>query len=81
MSVFANAVGLVGVVLFLLAYTLLQFRKIKSESVTYSLMNLLGAVLILFSLLYAWNLPSFILESAWALVSIYGLVYALKTKV
>ncbi len=77
---FFDVTGSLGVVLFLLAYALLQAEKIKAESIVYSLMNLLGALGILISLTKDWNLPSFVLEAAWALISIYGLVKAVKRR-
>lgn len=40
--------------------------------------NLLGATLVLVSLTDAWNLPSVILESFWAAISLYGLARSLK---
>jgi hypothetical protein len=39
----------------------------------YSLLNLAGAALILFSLHWAWNLPAAIMEGFWAAISAYGL--------
>ena len=35
--------------------------------------NLLGASLVLTSLIVAWNLPSVILECFWGVISLYGL--------
>ena len=40
--------------------------------------NLLGATLVLVSLIDAWNLPSVILESFWGAISVYGLVRNLR---
>jgi hypothetical protein len=40
--------------------------------------NLLGAALVLVSLIDAWNLPSVILECFWGTISIYGLVRNLR---
>ena len=36
-------------------------------------MNLVGAGLILVSLVHDFNLPAFVLESVWGLISLYGL--------
>ncbi len=65
--------GNVGVILILLSYLLLQMKKIKSQSMYYSLMNATGALLILVSLYYDFNLSAFIMEVLWLLISLYGL--------
>ena len=36
--------------------------------------NLAGALLLLVSLYDAWNLPSVVIETFWALISLYGLI-------
>lgn len=69
-----NLVGSLGVFLSLVAYFLLQFDKIKSSDRIYAFLNLFGAALILVSLYDAPNLPAIIMESAWGLISVYGLV-------
>jgi len=65
--------GNIGVILILLSYFLLQINKIKSQSMYYSLMNAIGAFLILVSLYYNFNLSAFIMEFFWLLISLYGL--------
>ena len=39
----------------------------------YSLLNGLGALLIMVSLIYNFNLSSFVIEIAWLMISAYGL--------
>ena len=66
--------GNVGVVLMVLGYLLLQAEKIRSSDLSYSLMNGVGALLVLISLLYRFNLSAFLVEAFWLLISIYGLI-------
>lgn len=73
----ANILGIIGVFMVLLAYILLQVGKMKSASVNYSLLNLLGSGFILVSLYFYWNLASGVIEIAWFLISFYGLIRAL----
>ena len=40
--------------------------------------NLLGAALVLVSLIDAWNLPSVLLECFWGAISMYGLIRNLR---
>jgi uncharacterized membrane protein len=75
----ANILGLIGVVLVLSTYLLLQMRKITSHHFSYSALNLVSSLFIIFSLCYQWNLPSFIIEIVWALISAYG-IYLYYTK-
>lgn len=66
--------GNVGVVLMVLGYLLLQAEKIRSSDLSYSLMNGIGALLVVVSLFYRFNLSAFLVESFWFLISVYGLV-------
>ncbi|MDE1961386.1 MAG: hypothetical protein KGH80_07290 [Xanthomonadaceae bacterium] len=68
-----DVVGLLGVVLILFAYFLLQAGRLRGNALPYQLLNAIGAILVLVSLLYAFNLSAFLMELAWLLVSIYGM--------
>lgn len=72
-------VGSIGVFTIIATYVLLQTGRLKSESLTYSILNGAGAGLIIFSLCYSFNFSAFVVESLWVLISIYGVVrYFLK---
>ena len=71
-----NVLGLVGVALILLAYLLLQLRRIDPASAAFSALNALGAALVLLSLYYDFNLPAAVVEGAWLLISLFGLAQA-----
>ena len=71
-----DLVGTTGVVMILVAYFLAQTQRISSQSLGYSVINLVGSVLIAISLVYDFNLASFIIEIAWISISIYGIVRA-----
>lgn len=75
-----DVLGLVGVGFILLAYVLLQLEKIRSRDLSYSLMNAVGAALIVISLLYRFNLSALVMEVFWLLISIYGLVRFAATR-
>lgn len=66
--------GNVGVALMVLGYLLLQAEKIRSSDLSYSLMNGVGALLVLISLIYSFNLSAFLVELFWLLISLYGLI-------
>jgi len=67
-------VGNIGILCVLGAYVALQLGKMKAESRAYSLLNAIGALLILLSLYYAFNLSSFLIEIAWLFISLFGLI-------
>jgi membrane-bound ClpP family serine protease len=76
-----NLIGLVGVSLIIFTYFLLQINKINSNDLIFSLLNLIGSILIIISLFYKWNLPSFIIEFFWAIISLIGIYkYFKKTE-
>lgn len=67
-------VGNVGVFLLLAAYLLLQLNKLSSNQISYSVLNGLGAILIIVSLIYDFNLSAFAIEFFWLLISLVGIV-------
>ena len=73
-------IGNIGVVMFLAAYFLLQQGKIAHTSLWYSGLNLGGALLLMFSLWIDWNLSAFMLEAAWALISMWGIYKHYRAK-
>jgi hypothetical protein len=81
LDVIFNIIGTSGVVFILLAYFLMQTGKVTSKQLSYSLLNLTGACLIMISLLHKWNLPSAVIEICWIAISSYGVYKAVKNKV
>lgn len=73
MELIANIIGVLGVVILLAAYLLVQTSKLSGGDYTYSVLNLVGSLMILYSVFYAWNIAAFIIEIAWAFISIYGI--------
>lgn len=69
----ADVVGLVGVTMILLTYGALTLEKMDPKGWVYSVGNGLGALLILISLYYSFNLASFVIEIAWLAISAFGL--------
>jgi len=65
--------GFIGVLLIVVAYLLLQLDKLPSSSPSYSLLNAAGALLIIVSLVFKFNLSAFIVEAFWFLISLLGL--------
>lgn len=77
---FFDLAGFIGVVLIIVAYLLLQLEKLPSTSPSYSLLNAGGALLIMFSLIFAFNLSAFIVEAFWFLISLLGVWRSLSAR-
>jgi len=69
-----DILGCLGATVILVAYALLQTKKIEADSVSFLFTNFIGAVFILISLYFAWNLAAFAMELAWMIVSLVGLI-------
>jgi len=68
-----DVAGFVGVFLIVIAYLLLQLDKLPSSSLSFSLMNAAGSLLIILSLLFKFNVSAFLIEVFWFLISLLGL--------
>ncbi len=69
-----NLVGLLGVAAYLTAYALLQLNRLGSHDPRYLVLNAAGSALILVSLVYDFNLPSFVTQTAWLVFTAVGFV-------
>lgn len=76
----SEMIGLTAPGLFLYAYAMITLGRWSAESLRYQVMNCLGAIAILISLIDHWNLPVFLLEICWGAISVYGIVKALRTR-
>jgi len=74
----SNILGFAGVSLMLYSYICVQRRREYVKTLSYSVGNFVGAVLLSISLWYNWNLPSLISNIIWAIVSAYGIFRCLK---
>lgn len=66
-------VGNVGVFLIVGSYFLIQIGKMSASNLPYVLANLFGAVFIMYTLYYDFNLSAFIIEVFWILISVVGI--------
>ena len=72
--------GFIGVLMIVITYLLLQLDKLPSSSLTYSLLNAAGALLIVISLIFRFNLSAFVVEVFWFLISSIGLTKSLVSR-
>jgi Na+-translocating ferredoxin:NAD+ oxidoreductase RnfD subunit len=69
-----SLVGIGGTVIIVAAYFATQQGWLTVDVWQYPLANLVGSIMLLISLITAWNLPAAIVETFWAAISVYGLV-------
>lgn len=75
-----DMIGLVGVLLVIIAYFLLQTDRMKAGNILYSALNAVGSAMIIYSLFFKWNLSAFAMEGIWLLLSLYGVVKSFRLK-
>jgi hypothetical protein len=75
-----DIVGFAGAAVFVAVYFANQQRWLRSEDWRYPFANLVGAVLILVSLVFEWNFPSVVIEVFWAIISVYGMAKSLRER-
>jgi paired small multidrug resistance pump len=73
-------VGMLGTLMVLGAFFLLQAGRLTGTSTVYQLLNLFGAAGVLVSLLGTFNPAVFLLELTWVLISGYGIVRSFKSR-
>lgn len=69
----SNPIGIIGVILILIGYYLLNTHRMTAKSLSFQLLNFIGAWFILYSLFFHWNLASVLIEAAWILISLVGI--------
>jgi hypothetical protein len=70
---FYDIVGNLGVILIIGSYFLIQIGKLSATGLAYTLVNMLGAACILYSLYFEFNMSAFLVELFWLLISFVGL--------
>lgn len=68
-----DVIGNIGVAILMITYLLLQLDKIKSADLSYSVLNAVGASLIVASLIVDFNLSALLMEVFWVLISFVGI--------
>lgn len=69
-----DAIGSFGALIVVAAYFATQMRMMNSDDLAFPVINLLGSVLIVFSLLENFNLASMLIEGFWIVISFIGII-------
>ncbi len=75
-----DLVGYVGVAFVVVTYFLSQVGRMNASRPLYPALNAIGAVMILVSLYYRPNPPSVVIECFWLVISLVGLVRAIRIR-
>ncbi len=70
--------GLVGFFFYMSSFAALQFKWLDGQGLTYSLMNIAAASLVLISLTNEFNLASALIQVSWIVIGCVGLLLRIK---
>lgn len=77
---FWMTVGVIGDIIVLGVYLLLQAGKLSSEGYPYLIWNVIGSSGIILGFIAEWRLADFLVESAWLVISLGAIVNLLWEK-
>jgi hypothetical protein len=75
----ANIVGLIGSALMVVAFAYSNIAK-PMNYLLFNALNLVGALLLIWSLTVHFNMASMALEVVWAVIALFGLVQTFRRK-
>ncbi len=74
-----DAIGLVGVVLYVAAYASLQMGILGLADARYTVLNAVGGMAVIFSLMWSFNLAAFVTQVFWLIFTVVGFVRSRRT--
>ena len=74
-----QAVSIAGALLVLLPFAAMQLGRLRSTSMTYQVMNLIGAAVLTIVAIFEQQFGFILLEGTWSLASAVGLIRLLRT--
>ncbi|NOR61206.1 MAG: hypothetical protein GQ535_01775 [Rhodobacteraceae bacterium] len=76
----ADLVGIAGTIIVTAAYFATQMRYLNSDDLLFPIVNLFGSLFIAYSLVFAFNFASVLMEFFWILISLAGIANYLRRK-
>ncbi|MFA5040814.1 MAG: hypothetical protein WC464_04180 [Bdellovibrionales bacterium] len=73
-----DLVGILGVVISVYYYARVQWHREFAKRMAYSMGNFVGSLMIIYSLMYDWNIAAFMCNIVWGLISLYGVYRCFK---
>lgn len=75
-----DAIGIAGFGLYVLTYGLLTLNRVDSKNLSYFVLNLMAASLVLIGLVGAFNLASALIQVFWISISIFAIVVRIRNR-
>lgn len=80
MELLIEILGWVGSIEVVTAYALNSYQKIKSDSLTFQLLNLSGAIFLIINSVYKEAYPFTFINSVWSVIAIVAIVGIIRKK-
>lgn len=80
MNLIIDILGWVGSIEVVAAYALNSSQRIKSDSLTFQLLNLSGAVFLIINSIYKQAYPFTFINSVWTVIAIVAIIGIMKKK-
>jgi hypothetical protein len=79
LSLGADVIGMLGSALMIIAYAYSNMAR-QINFLIFNLLNLVGSLMLMTSLMVHFNLASMTLEVVWAIIALFGVVQALRKR-
>lgn len=76
---FPDLIGLFGVVLYVAAYASLQLGILGLSDLRYTVLNAVGGIAVIYSLVWNFNLAAFVTQVLWLAFTVVGFVRSRRT--
>jgi len=80
MELLIEILGWVGSIEVVAAYALNSYQKIKSDSLTFQLLNLSGAIFLIINSVYKKAYPFTFINSVWSVIAIVAIIGIIRKK-
>jgi uncharacterized membrane protein len=80
MNLFIDILGWVGSIEVVAAYGLNSSQRVKSDSLTFQLLNLTGAVFLIINSIYKQAYPFTFINTVWTAIAIVAIIGIMKKK-
>jgi hypothetical protein len=77
---FPDVIGLIGVALYVGAYASLQLGILGLSDLRYSILNAVGGIAVIYSLIWNFNLAAFVTQVLWLAFTVIGFVRSRRTQ-
>lgn len=81
MEAWISALGWIGSVAVIAAYALNSLQKIKSDSISFQMLNFSGAVLLIINSVFKEAYPFTFINTVWAIIAIVSIVRMMQKPV